>query len=151
MRFLAFAESIQLVPDGTLFIHVIIILIMVWCLNRILFKPVNRVLQEREHHTRGRIKEAGDVKQRISESLTRYESSLREARAHGYRLLEQNQTEAQNRRREKIGQIRAEIEEHLRQEKGLIQAQADDARQNLEVEARQIAASVSSQILGRNV
>jgi F-type H+-transporting ATPase subunit b len=150
MRFLAFAESIQLVPDGTLFLHILIILIMVWCLNRILFKPVNRILQEREQHTRGRVREAGDIKQRIAESLSRYENSLREARAYGYRLLEQNQTEALNKRREKIGQIRTEIEEHLRQEKGLIQAQADEARQNLEVEARRIAASVSAQILGRN-
>ena len=151
MRFLAFAESIQLVPDGTLFLHIIIILIMVWALNRILFKPVNHVLQEREHNTRGRVREAGDITQRISESLARYESSLREARAHGYRLLEQNQAEALNRRREKIGQIRAEIEAQVGEEKSLIQAQVDDARRNLDEEARRMALIVSEQVLGRRV
>src|SRR3712207_9205316 len=114
MRFLAFAESIQLVPDGTLFLHVIIILLMVWGLNRILFRPVNRVLQEREQNTRGRVREAGDITQRISESLSRYENSLREARTHGYRLLEQSQAEALERRRQKVSQVRGEIEEVLK-------------------------------------
>lgn len=149
MRFLAFAESIQLVPDGTLFLHVIIILLMVWGLNRILFKPVNRVLQEREQNTRGRVREAGDITQRISESLSRYESSLREARSHGYRLQEQSQAGALERRRQKVSQVRGEIEEQLREEKRQIQAQADEARENLAVEASRIAVSVSNQILGR--
>ena len=149
MRFLAFAESIQLVPDGTLFLHVIIILLMVWALNRLLFKPVNRVLQEREQNTRGRIREAGDITQRISESLSRYESSLRDARTHGYRLLEQSQAEAIERRRQKVSLVRGEIEEQVREEKRLIQAQADEARENLAVEASRMAVSVSNNILGR--
>lgn len=149
MRFLAFAESIQLVPDGTLFLHVIIILLMIWGLNRILFRPVNRVLQEREQNTRGRVREAGDITQRISESLSRYETSLREARAGGYRLLEQSQAEAVERRRQKVSQVRGEIEEQLGEEKRLIQAQADEARENLAVEANRMAVSVSNHILGR--
>jgi len=149
MRFLAFAESIQLVPDGTLFLHVIIILLMVWGLNRILFRPVNRVLQEREQNTRGRVREAGDITQRISESLSRYEASLREARAGGYRLMEQSQAEALERRRQKVSEVRGEIEEQLREEKSLIQAQADEARESLAVEANRMAVSVSNQILGR--
>jgi F0F1-type ATP synthase membrane subunit b/b' len=48
MTFVAFAEnSIQLVPDGTLFLHIIIILLMVFVLNATLFKPINRILEER--------------------------------------------------------------------------------------------------------
>ena len=40
---LGFAEdSIQLVPDGTLVLHVIIILVMVYVLNATLFKPIKR-------------------------------------------------------------------------------------------------------------
>ena len=48
MHFLAFAESIQLFPDGTIFIHIALILIMIWVLNRTLFKPINRVLATRD-------------------------------------------------------------------------------------------------------
>lgn len=81
MPFLAFAESIQLVPDGTIFLHIAIILLMIFILNRTLFRPVNRVLEEREQHTVGRSGEARGVLQRVEESLNRYERTLREARA----------------------------------------------------------------------
>ena len=51
---LGFAEnSIQLVPDGTLILHVIIILVMVYVLNATLFKPINQILESREKRTRG--------------------------------------------------------------------------------------------------
>ena len=84
MTFVAFAEnSIQLVPDGTLFLHIIIILIMVFVLNATLFKPINRILEERERRTRGRSGEAHDILQRVEEKVTQYERTLREARSEG--------------------------------------------------------------------
>ena len=90
MTFVAFAEnSIQLVPDGTLFLHIAIILMMVFVLNATLFKPINRILEERERRTRGRSGEAHDILQRVEEKLTHYERALRDARADGYRLMEQ--------------------------------------------------------------
>ena len=45
---LGFAEnSIQLVPDGTLLLHILIILVMIFVLNATLYKPINRVLAAR--------------------------------------------------------------------------------------------------------
>jgi len=149
MVLLGFAESIQLVPDGTLVIHIAIIITMVFLLKRILFKPINRTLDERESRTRGRSKEARGIIQRVESNLTRYEDSLRRARAEGYRLLEQQQAEASGERQRKIASVRKDVEEVIGQERGKIQAQADEARAALEDEARRVAASISSQILRR--
>src|SRR5438128_783970 len=107
---LAFAEnSIQLVPDGTLILHIVIILVMVFILNATLFKPINRILEERERRTRGRLGEAHDILQRVDENLTRYERTLREARAEGYRLLEQQRAEAMTERQAILNTVREEI------------------------------------------
>lgn len=149
MVLLGFAESIQLVPDGTLVIHIAIIITMVFILNRVLFKPINRILDERENRTRGRSKEAREIIQRVGESMSRYEDSLRQARAEGYRLLEQQQAKAFDERQNKIASVRKEVEEVIGQERGKIQAQADEARATLGDEARRMAASISSQILRR--
>jgi F-type H+-transporting ATPase subunit b len=146
---LGFAESIQLVPDGTLVIHIAIIITMVFILNRVLFRPINRILDERENRTRGRSKEAREIIQRVGESMSRYEDSLRQARAEGYRLLEQQQAKALDERQDKIASVRKEVEEVIGQERGKIQAQADEARATLGDEARRMAASISSQILRR--
>lgn len=151
MSFLAFAESIQLVPDGTLFLHIAIILVMIFVLNRTLFRPVNRVLEERERRTVGRSGEARGVLQRVEESLTRYEKTLREARAESYRLLERQQAEATGARQQKVGLVKKEVGDLIEGQKREIQAQADEARASLEGEARRVAATVSAQILGRSV
>lgn len=110
MTILAFAESIQLVPDGTIVLHIAIIITMVFVLNRLLFKPINNILEEREHRTRGRSDEARETIRRVEESLVSYENSLRKARAEGYRLLEQKQAEAFGERQQKISLVRQEVE-----------------------------------------
>ena len=147
MSLLAFAESIQLVPDGTLVLHIAIIITMVFALNRFLFRPVNRILDERERRTRGRSDEAHEIIRRVKESLLQYENSLRQARAESYRLLEQQQSEASGERQRKVVMVRKELEEEIEEQKREIQAQADDARVALEGEARRAAASISSQVL----
>ena len=145
----AFAESIQLVPDGTLVIHIAIIITMVFVLNRLLFRPVGRTLKEREARTRGRTGEAREIIQRVKESLSRYENSLRRARAEGYGLLEQQQSEANAERQRKIAALRREVEGLLDKEKGEISAQAERARETLRDEAERVATSIRTQVLRR--
>ena len=84
---LGFAEnSIQLVPDGTLLLHVLIILVMVYVLNATLFKPINQILENREKRTRGRLTEAQEIMGNVSERLAEYERALRAARTEVLRV-----------------------------------------------------------------
>ncbi len=124
---------------------------MIFVLNRTLFRPVNRVLEERERRTVGRSGEARGVLQRVEESLTRYERTLREARAESYRLLERQQAEATGERQQKVGLVKKEVGDLIEVQKREIQTQAEEARASLEGEARRVAATVSAQILGRSV
>jgi len=146
---LAFAESIQLVPDGTIVIHIAIIITMVFVLNRFLFRPVGRILGERETRTHGRTDAARETLQRVKESLSRYENSLKRARTEGYSLLEQQQSEAQGIRQRQVAAVREEVKEQIEKEKGEIQAQAEQARATLRGEAERVAAGIRSQILRR--
>lgn len=152
MTFVALAEnSIQLVPDGTLFLHIAIILLMVFVLNATLFKPINRILEKRERRTRGRSGEAQDILQRVEENVTRYERTLREARAEGYRLLEQERASAINERQARLSAVRDEISQSIAGEKAAIHGQVEEARATLEQEARRLAADIGAQILNRPI
>ncbi|MDT5268845.1 MAG: F-type H+-transporting ATPase subunit b [Acidobacteriota bacterium] len=146
---LAFAESIQLIPDGTLLIHIAIIISMVFVLNRLLFKPLLRTFSDREARTHGRTDEARETIRKVGESLSRYENSLRQARAEGYSLLEQRQSEANGERQLKVAEVRREVEEQLGQEKDEIQSQAERARATLLGEAGRVAADIKAQVLRR--
>ena len=75
--------SIQLVPDGTLLLHLLMIGVMVFVLNRTLLKPVNRILVEREKQVEGSIEEARLLSAESEEKLRQYHTTLREARGEG--------------------------------------------------------------------
>ena len=150
MTFVAFAEnSIQLVPDGTLFFHIALILIMVFVLNATLFKPINRILEERERRTRGRSGEAQDILQRVEEKVAQYERTLREARSEGYRIMEQERAVAISERQARLTAIRDEIDHSVAEQREAIRGQVEGARASLEQEARRLAAEIGSQILHR--
>ena len=152
MTFVAFAgNSIQLVPDGTLFLHIIIILLMVFVLNATLFKPINRILEERERRTRGRSGEAHDILQSVEEKLSLYERTLREARTEGYRLMEQQRAEAVSERQAKLSAVRDEINSSVVEQKEVIHGQVEEARATLGHEARRLATEIGSQILHRPI
>ena len=144
-------NSIQLVPDGTLLLHGLMIIVMVVVLNRTLFKPINRILTERDRRTSGLLSEAEQTVARIDQSLQRYEQTLRAARAEGYQLLERQRAEAIRGREREVASARESLSRQTSSEKQHIRSQAEIARTTLSKDAREIASRISSQILGRPV
>ena len=149
MVVLAFAEGsgIQLVPDGTILIHIILILLMIGVLNRTFFKPINRVLQARDRNKGGHSAEAQEIFRQISEKNARYESALREARTAGYSLIEAERAVALAERQARVEAVKAETEQMVSQEKDSIQKQTEEARAALAAEAQKMAEKISSNIL----
>lgn len=149
---LGFAEnSIQLVPDGTLVVHVLLILVMVYVLNATLFRPINRILAAREKRTRGRLSEAQEILAGVSEKLAEYERALRAARTEAYALSEHERAAALKDRQRDLDEMRAQLTASTASEKEAIKGQADSARVILDAEARHIAVEIGSRVLGRPV
>jgi F-type H+-transporting ATPase subunit b len=147
---LGFAEnSIQLVPDGTLILHVIIILVMIYVLNATLYKPINQILESREKRTRGRLTEAQEIMQSVSEKISEYERSLRQARAEAYAQTESERAAAMKERQQNVNEMRAQLTQTIAQEKKTIEQQAGEARVTLEVESRRLAREIGSRVLSR--
>ena len=148
MVFLAFAEnSIQLVPDGTIFFHIALILLMIWVLNRTLFKPINRILEVRERMTGGSFGETGDILRQAEQRLAQYETTLRDARASGYAVIENTRRDVLARRQMQIDSVKNEVENQIAQEKANLNAQVEQARQRLSSDARVLAERITAQVL----
>ncbi|MFN2454614.1 MAG: hypothetical protein ABR577_10385 [Pyrinomonadaceae bacterium] len=150
MLILAFAEnSVQLVPDGTLFLHIAIILLMVYVLNATLFKPINRILAEREKRTKGGRGSAIDLLRQVEEKMNSYEHGLRDARGEGYRMMEEARAEAMQQRQEKLSVVREELSGALEAEKSALENQAEATRAALMTDANRIAAEIGTRLLHR--
>ena len=141
----------MLMPDGSLLVTLILFLALVPLLNRILFKPITHVLEERDRLTAGSDTQTTAIVRTIEERLEAYEEGIREARSEGYRTVEQRRNAAVADRQEKIAAARADAEAKIAEARAQIGAEADTARGRLEADARQIAAEISSTLLGRAV
>lgn len=146
-----FLAQIQLVPDGTLLLHLLMVGVMVFILNRTLLKPINQILAERERQVEGRIKEAETLAAETEEKVRRYNAALREARTEGYRLLEKERAAAVKEKDEKVRQYREQMLQTVAAQVEATRQQEQQVRGELESQAATIGDLISSQILRRPV
>ena len=143
---LAFQE-VRLVPDGTIFIHIALILLMIWILNRTFFRPINRVIESRERNKGGRFGEAAEILRSIEEKQTNYNAAMLEARSKGYELISAERSQAIAQRQEKVSAVKSEVEQRLERENAELERQIAEARASVARDAEQIAERISANIL----
>lgn len=143
-------NSIQLVPDGTLVLHLLFIVIMVAVLNRTLLKPVNRILKEREELLAGKMSEAAALSAASKEKLHAYESALRAARSDGYHVVEREKTEALRERELRLNRVREEMAHRVALELEVTRSQEQQAKGELEAKASELSELIASRVLRRH-
>ena len=142
-------SSIQLVPDGTLLVHLLMVVVMVAVLNRTLLRPINKILSDREKHIIGRVDEAQKILKLTDQKLTEYDSALRAARTEGYQLLEKERSQAVREKEEKVRVYKEEIGATLAEDIRATHDQEKEGQRQLEAEAETLGAMITSQILRR--
>jgi F-type H+-transporting ATPase subunit b len=141
--------SIQLVPDATLLLHLILVVVMVFVLNRTLLRPINEILTEREKQITGRLREAEAMAAESQEKLKKYNDTLREARTAGYKLLEKERAESLKEKEQKLRQSREALSKEVAAQVEQIRRQEESVKGELESQAATIGDLISSQILRR--
>lgn len=141
--------SIQLVPDGTLLLHLLMVAVMVFVLNRTLLKPINEILAERERQITGRRIEAARLRSESEEKLRQYNDALHEARVDGYKLLDKERAEGLRQRDEALRRHRDEMAQKVAAEVATTKQQEELARRELDAQAASMSDLISSQILRR--
>ena len=141
--------SIQLVPDGTLLLHLVLVVVMVFVVNRTLLGPINQILSEREKQITGRLREAEAMAAESQEKRKKYNDTLREARGAGYRLLEKERADGLKEKEQKLRQYRDEMSKEVASQVERIRRQEQTVKSELESQAATIGNLISSQILRR--
>ncbi|HEV8430813.1 MAG TPA: ATP synthase F0 subunit B [Pyrinomonadaceae bacterium] len=141
--------SIQLVPDGTLLLHLLMVGVMVFVLNRTLLRPINQILAEREKQIAGRLKEAEAMAAETQEKLKKYNDALRAARADGYKLLEKERAQGLKEKEEKLRRYREDVSREVASQIETTRKQEQAVKRELDEQAATIGDLISSQILRR--
>ena len=138
-------------PDGSLVVILILFIIFVSVMNRLLFRPIGRVLDERERKTEGARHEARASIRVYQGKVAEYEFSIRHTRAETYRLLQQARERALAERAKVLDEAREAAGREIGAARTELEQQVAAARGTLERDARQIAAQIGRSILGRPV
>jgi F-type H+-transporting ATPase subunit b len=142
-------NSIQLVPDASLLLHLVFVVVMVVVLNRTLLKPINKILSDREEEISGRRREAEALAAETQEKLRKYNDTLRDARTTGYKLLEKERAESLQEKEQKLRASRDKLSSEVAAQVGQIRKQEEAAKSELEGQAETIGSLISSQVLRR--
>ena len=142
--------SIQLLPDGTLLVHLLMVAIMVFILNRTLLKPINQLLAEREKQVAGRLEEAQRLEAEREQKLKQYNDALRAARVDGYKLLEKERAEGLKAKDEQVRLHREQTSREVATQLQTIKRQEQSVKQELETQAASISSLISAQVLRRH-
>ncbi len=147
MHLLAFAETIQLFPDGSLFVHIAIILAMIWILNRTLYRPINRLIESREKNKGGHSSEAVKILNEVEAKETRYNKEMLDTRSKGYELIEKEQRRAVAAREQKLAEAKTEVAGKLEAGKAELEKLAAEAHAAIATDAEKIADRIAASIL----
>lgn len=141
--------QIQLVPDGTLLVHLLLVVIMVFVLNRTLLKPINQILAEREKQLADRLKDAQMLEADREQKLKKYNDALRAARVDGYKLLERERTEGLKAKDDQVRLYREQSTREVAVQLENIKRQEQSVQQELESQAASISSLITAQVLRR--
>ncbi|HUF04748.1 MAG TPA: ATP synthase F0 subunit B [Aridibacter sp.] len=130
-----------------MFLHIALILVMIWFLNRTFFKPIYRILDARERNKGGRGGEAEHILREVSEKEAEYNAGLLEARNEGYELIEKERAAAVEQKNAEVAAVKSEVAEYLEKELSELDRQTREAEENIRVEAEKMADKISANIL----
>lgn len=140
-------QTVQLFPDGTLFIHVALILLMIWVLNRTLYRPINRVIESREKNKGGHSSEAVGILKDIETKEANYNRAMLDARTAGYELIEKEQKKAVAERERQLDEAKTEVAAKFDSGKAELEKQSADARAAIGSDVQKIAEKIAANIL----
>ena len=138
-------------PDGSLVVIFVLFILFVFVMNRLLFKPIGHVLDQRERKTEGARHEARASTRVYQGKAADYEFSIKRTRAETYRLLQQAREKALAERAKLLEDAKQAAAGEIGGARAELERQTAAARATLEQDARQIATQISSNVLGRPV
>jgi F-type H+-transporting ATPase subunit b len=126
---------------------VLFVFLLLLILDRVFFRRLEAVLEEREAATRGALKRAREETARAHEKWREYESAFQAARQEVYRLREADRREALRERDEALKRAREEAEAWLRAAQTDLAAETESAKRELEQGSRALAVQIAEAVL----
>ncbi len=148
MTLLAFAENaVQLVPDGTVFVHIGMIVAMIWILNRTFYGPISKVIEGRDKKRGGGKGPGAEILEKVEAKQNQYDSAVKEARLKGYEIVGAEREHALAEKQSLVAEAKKSATENEARGEAVLAKQTSEARESISSEADKLAEKISQNIL----
>lgn len=137
--------------DITILWQIIAFIVLLPILNRLLYKPFQKVLKEREARTAGALKQAADAEKEIADGIASYEKRLKEAAVKGNEERNKLKGEAAAIEKEILVSAHAKASAELASIKTELEKSKTSALLKLKEETRAISTIIAEKILDRKI
>jgi F-type H+-transporting ATPase subunit b len=136
-------------PDLSVVWVIGFVLVLSILLDRLLLRPVTRIMKARETAIGSARDLAETARARAQAAMDEFDAKTRAARADVYRQMEENRRVALATRADLVAATRREVERSMGEATLRLQAQAAAARTQLERDADALAGTIVERVLGR--
>lgn len=135
--------------NGSILIQIVNFLVLLFILNKVLYKPIRSILQQRKQKIDGLENSISKTSQEAESANESFADGLKAARIRGHEQKEVLLQAAQNEEKAIVAKINAEAQQQLAQVKNKIEGEINSVRVALEKEIDSFANAITRKILGR--
>jgi len=147
----AFASEDLLSVDKTVLIQIVIFIAAIYILNTLVFKPFIGLIDRRDKLTKGAIKEARELEEKVKGIILEYEAKLNEARAQAQEERTKIVREGESAAAAIISKTRGETAGVLDEAKKKLEDETEIIKEKLKGDVQLLSKEVASKVLGREV
>ena len=140
-----------MLPDLSVVFVILCVLVLTLVVDRLLLRPVLRVMKAREDAIRSAQEMAQRSANEARAAAAEFEQKTTAARADIYKQMDEMRRAALTERAEIMARTRAEADAEVAAASNRLKAETEDARRRLESDAEALGGIVAERILGRKV
>ncbi|MDK9705876.1 MAG: ATP synthase F0 subunit B [Desulforhopalus sp.] len=141
----------MITTDITLFIQIVNMVVLMFLLNGVLYKPIRNILKERSERLQGMQENISKFEKNAKLRQEEVDAKMAKASGKAKAALDSARAEAQAAGDAKLTAIRAEADAAKEAKLAELRAQVESARTNLRSSLDGFAADMASKILGRSL
>ena len=141
----------EIFPNWTTIPIVFFLIILTFILNRLFFKPLGKILSERDRKITGAKNEAEEIRKISQQKAQAFDQRLRDARREADLEVAKVKNAALDEKNSVVASQRKTAEQMINEARADIRKKTEDASKVLEAQTRSIAEHIASHILKRPV
>ena len=138
-----------MLPDISVIWVILAVLALAFALDRVLFKPLVRVMRERDLAVKSAMDLANSATAKAQAATAEFDANVNAARADLYRHMDERRKVAEGYRADVMARTRDEVDASLASARSHLDTQAALARTQLEHDSEALGKEIAQKVLGR--